>query len=139
MNQEEIKGHVHEMYWEKEKNCATTTISALGRQFNIEIQPQVYDAIIGMHGAGGFGAQCGLVEGALLFIGIYGKRIGFPDEKAVELCRQYAGEFTETFGSLLCSVLRPEGFKPENPPHICEGLTNRTIMFAIGFIEKNMG
>ena len=138
MNQEQIRTLVHDMYWGPDKNCAATTMTALSQHFGVEINPQVWDAVIGMHGAGGFGAQCGLVEGALLFIGIYGKEIGFPDERIIGLCRQYAGVFSEAFGSLLCSVLRPEGFSPDNPPHICEGLTNRTILFAIGFVEENM-
>lgn len=34
-----------------------------GDHFGIEYGPHVLDAAIGLHGAGGFGAQCGLVEG----------------------------------------------------------------------------
>jgi len=32
--------------------------------------PQLLDAAVGMHGAGKYGAQCGLVEGSLMFIGL---------------------------------------------------------------------
>ena len=138
MNKEEIKQHVHTFYWDADKNCATTTIIALGIHFDIVIHPKVLDAIIGMHGAGGFGAQCGLVEGALLFIGLYGKEKGYSDIKIIDLCNQYAVAFTQTFKSLLCSELRPEGFSSDNPPHLCEDLTNKTILFAIDFVEQNM-
>ena len=31
------------------------------------------DAALGMHGAGKYGAQCGLAEGTLIFLGTFGR------------------------------------------------------------------
>ena len=39
----------------------------------VNINQQVINAAIGMHGAGKYRAQCGLVEEYLMFIGLYGK------------------------------------------------------------------
>jgi undecaprenyl diphosphate synthase len=39
-----------------------------------------------MHGAGGYRAQCGLVEGALMFIGVIGKARGLSNEAVVQAC-----------------------------------------------------
>lgn len=43
------------------------------------------DAALGMHGAGGYRAQCGLVEGALMFIGIWGKMHGKEEAEIVRI------------------------------------------------------
>jgi len=37
-------------------------------------------------------------------------------------------------GSLSCRDLRREGFKPGNPPNLCEKLAKRTIKFGIGYV-----
>jgi hypothetical protein len=89
-----------------------------------------------MHGAGEYGAQFGLVEGTLMFLGIYDRKNGISDEKTAEICREYARQFEGKFTSLQCSILRPEGFKPDNPPHICEVLSIKAIEFSINYISK---
>ncbi len=62
---------VHELYWGSNVNCARTSLICLGDLFGVEIADQTLRAAIGLHGAGGFRAQCGLVEGPLMFIGLY--------------------------------------------------------------------
>jgi len=115
-------------------------LKILGEVFGIDVHPQVYNCAVGMHGAGNYGAQCGLVEGALMFLGLrYAKQKGA--EETAALCKKLAAEFEEHFGSLLCRELRPEGFKKENPPHLCEPFSVKAIIFHIGFICKleNLG
>ena len=133
-----IKKRVHDYYWEKDLNCAVVTLKNLAEYFNIDLNRQVLDSAVGMHGAGGYRAQCGLVEGALLFLGIYGKHRKLEDEDTVNLCRLFAEQFEKRFSSLECRILRPEGFSPENPPHLCELLTCRANEFAIEFISANI-
>lgn len=89
-----------------------------------------------MHGAGKYGAQCGLVEGALMFMGIWGRHNRMEDHCIIDGCRDFAGKFEARFGSLLCRELRPEGFGRENPPHLCEGITCDAIEFAVLYIEN---
>ncbi len=129
-----IKERVHESYYDNNINCARTTLKLLTETFGIEIQKQTYDAAIGMHGAGKFGAQCGLVEGALLFIGIFleGK---LSDKEIASICYNYAEEFTNQFDSLSCSELRPGGFNDDDLEHLCEDITVEAIEFTIKFIE----
>ncbi len=89
-----------------------------------------------MHGAGLFGAQCGLVEGSLMFIGIIGRQKGKSVDDVEPLCFEFAEKFTKKFGSLLCRELRPEGFNDDNPPHLCEPRTIDAISFAADFISQ---
>jgi len=131
-----IKERVHKYYWEDDINCATTMLKITAEFFNIEISTQLVDAAIGMHGAGKFGAQCGLVEGSIMLIGIKGRADGISDDVIVDNCYKFADEFQKQFGSLNCSVLRPEGFNPENPPHLCEELTVRAVEFTRDFVLK---
>lgn len=130
-----IKDNVHEYYWHEDINCATTMIKTLSKHFDIKINQQLIDSAIGMHGAGAYGAQCGLVEGSLMFLGIYGREQNMTSEEIVNMCNSFAKLFEERYTSLLCSTLRPEGFKEENPPHLCEGFTCNAIVFTIKYIN----
>ncbi len=131
-----IEKRVHDYYWEDDLNCATTTLKTLSEICGIKLEQQVIDSAVGMHGAGKFGAQCGLVEGTLLFIGIFCRSKGFDDKKTVKACYDFAWEFQHAFGSLVCRELRVEGFKKENPPHLCEMLTKKAMVFAADYLEN---
>lgn len=37
-----------------------------------------------------------------------------------------------------CKVLRPQGFKPDNPPHLCEGITREAVVFSIDFVSERL-
>lgn len=131
-----IRQRIKEYYHENDETCALTTLRILSELFETPLAGQVLDAAAGMHGAGEYGAQCGLVEGVLMFIGIYGKANHIPDEYIIQSCREYAGLFDKEFGSLLCRVLRPQGFAADNPPHICEPLTERAVFFAVDYLAS---
>jgi len=131
-----IKSKVHNYYWTDDINCATTTIKILSEVFKIKINQQVIDSALGMHGAGEYGAQCGLVEGALMFLGIFGKFNNISNDTIIKSCKLFAKEYEEKFTSLQCSILRPEGFKEDNPAHICEPLTCNALEFTIKFISN---
>lgn len=126
------------MYWGHDTNCARTMLTCLGTLFDTPIELQTMRAAVGLHGAGGFGAQCGLVEGALMFLGIYHSERGASDRAIAGICHEFAQAFTEKFSSLTCAGLRPGGFTDHDPPHACERLTNEAIMFASEFITKAM-
>lgn len=132
---DKIAAGVHHYYWQQDYNCARTCLLMLGELFNIPIERQAFQAAVGLHGAGGFRAQCGLVEGTLMFIGIYFSAHGVPDEKISIICYRFAQAFTEHFGSLSCRDLRPSGFTEADPPHLCEGITAKAIEFARDYIQ----
>jgi hypothetical protein len=111
-------------------------LKTLAEIFEINLPPQVIDSAVGMHGAGKFGAQCGLVEGSLMFMGIFGRERGYEDKIIVNSCYNLANEFQKDFGSLVCRDLRPQGFNPENPPHICEELTKKAVRFTANYILR---
>lgn len=131
-----INERVHELYWKYDINCARTMLTCLGELYNIKIEEQTMSSAIGLHGAGGFRAQCGLVEGALMFISIYYSEKGKLAGEIASLCYQYADEFVQRFGSLTCYELRPDGFNENDPPHACETLTCEAIEFAKSFINS---
>lgn len=134
-----IEQRVHELYWNEDVNCASTMLICLGELFDIKIEPQTLRAAAGMHGAGGFRAQCGLVEGALMFLGIYSAEMVSREESTASLCYQYAEAFENKFGSLKCFDLRPGGFLPNDPPHRCETITCEAVNFAYTFISSLSG
>ena len=112
MNDRELlKKRVAQYYWQEDLNCATTTLKILSESFNIELNEQVFYAATGMHGAGLYGAQCGLVEGTLMFLGIFAQHNNYPKDLAVTCCYEFARAFENVFSSLQCSVLRPEGLQ----------------------------
>lgn len=130
-----IEPRVHDFYWNNDINCATTTIKILSEAFEMPIHEQVLSSAIGMHGAGEYGAQCGLVEGTLMFLGIYGRYMGIDEKRIVSACYTFAETFEKKFDSLQCSSLRPEGFHQDNPPHLCEPLTCKAVTASITYIE----
>jgi hypothetical protein len=134
--QQWVAGEVHRYYWQDDVNCAATLLTILAELAGMPLHPQAVAAATGLHGAGGFGAQCGLVEGGLMYIGIAAGGRGLPAGETAALCREYAAAFTNSFGSLLCRELRPEGFSADNPPHLCEGRTVDAVMFAIGYMRE---
>ena len=133
---EYLENRVAKYYWDDDINCATTIMKILSESFDIELNEQLIDAAVGMHGAGEYGAQCGLVEGTLMFIGISGREQGLPEKSIIKICKEYATQFEYNFGSLQCSILRPEGFNADNPPHICEPLTCKASKNSIEFIKN---
>ncbi len=74
-----------------------------------------------------------------MFIGIYGAKVGLAEAEIVKLCYEYADVFSKRFGSLRCMELRLGGFKEDDPPHLCEGLTCEAIEFAYEFMKENIG
>lgn len=137
MYSQDYRHIVHDYYWNYDLNCATTIIKILSQQYTVNIEEQVIDGLIGMHGAGKYGAQCGLVEGALVFIGIYGKIKNLKTDDIIELCYEYAQKFEERFGSLRCDELRPDGFHADQPAHLCETMTNEAVKFAVNYMEDS--
>ena len=132
--QDLVNARVHDYYWKQDLNCAVTTLKTLSELFVLDIHPQVMAAAFGLN-AGRSGTQCGLLEGTLMFIGIYGSEYKIESSKIQELGRKFSEEFQQKFSSLLCRELRPQGFRPENPPHLCEGLTKFAILFAADYIS----
>ncbi len=131
---EYIKRRVHELYWNEDINCARTALICFSELFDTMIEPQTLQAAVGLHGAGGYRGQCGLVEGALMFIGIYLHTLGKTEEEIVSACYHFASAFEKNFGSLRCLELRPSGFSENDPPHMCENLTCNGIEFACRYI-----
>lgn len=136
---EYIEKRVHELYWNDDINCARTTLVCLGELFETAIEPQTIWSAAGLHGAGGYRAQCGIVEGSLMFIGIYLHALGKAEEEIVSACYDFAAAFDKTFGSLRCLELRPSGFSEDDPPHMCEGLTCDGIEFAYRYLLRITG
>lgn len=132
---EKIKELVHRYYWDLDINCARTTLYCLGELFNVSLSTQTINSAIGLHGAGGYRAQCGLVEGTLMFIGIYFSPKGKNDLEIADICYEFAGEFSKKFASLSCFDLRPNGFSESDPPHACEKITVEAIRFTYEFIR----
>lgn len=134
---QQIARIVHTRFWDDEVNCAVTSLSVLSTMFDVPLDPQVFDAAFGMDGAGRYRAQCGLVEGPIMFIGVVGRRWGLFKDEIEDACFRFAEQFEQEFGSLLCRDLRPDGFREDDPPHKCEDLSVRTNVFTYRFLQKH--
>ncbi len=117
-------------------NCAQTTLVILSEKYELNLNSQIIDGATGLNGAGLYRAQCGLVEGVLIFLGIYLPKLNYDKDKIQKTCYLFASEFEVKFGSLSCSELRPNGFNEDDPPHLCEGLFIQSITFAIEFVSS---
>ena len=131
---EYITKRVHELYWKEDINCARTALICLSELFNISVEPQTIWSAIGLHGAGGYRAQCGVVEGSLMFIGIYFHMMGKTEDEIVSACYNFAAAFDRAFGSLRSFELRPKGLAESRPPHICESRACEGIEFTYQYI-----
>ncbi|MGE4465038.1 C-GCAxxG-C-C family (seleno)protein [Sphaerochaeta sp.] len=83
------------------------------------------------------GDQCGLVECAVMFIGIYHLERGWEEQDVAKLAYVLAETYRNRFGSLLCKDLRPGGFSEGDSSHLCENLTIGSIAFTYQFICSN--
>lgn len=131
-----IEKCVHDEYYLRDTNCARTSLICYSHIFNIDVPKSVYIAAAAMHGAGGHRAQCGLVEGALLFIPLYVRHLGLDEAMAVKCAYDFASFFEEKFSSLTCFDLRPNGFNASDPPHLCEALTVNAIESGCEFLSS---
>lgn len=131
-----IKESVHHFYWDLDITCARTTLYCLSELMSIPVNKQTIQSAIGLHGAGGYRSQCGLVEGSLMFIGIFFSQNGKNDDEISDICYKFAERFTKEFLSLTCYHLRPNGFQENDPPHACEELTVKAIEFTYNFIKS---
>ena len=130
-----IRREVHHLYYDCDVNCASTMLHCLSVLFSMPVSDDVFASALGMHGAGYYRAQCGLVEGTLMFIGHYGWKIGSSRDEIVSLCYGFAEAFEKEFSSLRCRELRPGGFSESDPPHLCENLTVEAITFSYGYLR----
>ncbi len=133
-----IAEEVHRLYWEDDKNCAITTVSVLSALYDIELSDDLYSSLLAMPGLGKNGLTCGIAVGAVMFIGLYGKDRAFEKDDIKLQANHLIKGFIDKFGSELCSVLRPEGFKYTNPPHICENLTVDAIKYVDEYVRTEM-
>ncbi len=129
-----ISNSVENYYRNHNLNCAQTTLLILAENFDTKLNEQVLKGAIGLNGAGQYRAQCGLVEGVLIFLGIYLQSKGINEKNIQEYCHLFATKFENKFGSLSCYHLRPGGFQPNDPPLLCENLTKESIKFSVQFI-----
>jgi len=129
---EKIKLYHHE----QKNNCAQTTLKILSEIFNIPVSKQVIDSACGLNGGGRYGAQCGLLEGALMFIGIKAGQDAKDKKYSNKSCYTYTENFNKKFQSLLCSDLRPEGFGKDVPFDKCEKLFKETLNAVIEHIKN---
>ncbi len=133
-----INASVTNAYDVRDVNCAKATMLVLSEYFEYPLAEQVLQAGTAMNGAGRYQAQCGLVEGALMFMGIFFGGQGQCDDTVCVTARNFAGKFEQEFGSLSCRDLRPGGFQKGDPKHFCKPLTIKSINFVCDFIKQEL-
>ena len=112
------------------------TLKLLAEVHHVKLEDQVLKAALGMNGSGRYGAQCGLVEGMIMFLGIWGDLKGYSYGRIQMICNLYAEKFEKTFGSLTCGRLRPEAeATAEDPAHACRELKVKALLMDLAFLD----
>jgi hypothetical protein len=113
------------------RSCAQTLLLCLGYLNKTEIGDQLLTACIGFEG---MQSRCGLIDAALLYMGIFFTDNGFSKENIKAICNEYITRFSEQYSSDRCSdICRAVG-----GTHSCESLAVDAALFAYRFInEKN--
>jgi len=138
--EELVTARVENMYHDQELSCVHAVLKILAELFDIEVTEQIFAASAGMYGGGGeYGAQCGLVQGGILFLGLLGSRRGMDREAIGKSCHALSAQAEAELGSLLCREVRPEGFAEDNPPHLCEPRTVQSIVSTARFLADRFG
>ena len=107
-------------------NCAMTTLKVLTEVFEVPLHPQVLDAARMAPGAGGTGGLCGLVTGALMFVGLWSAQHRIPRDRLRPLTQGMMAEIRERFGSVRCEVLEND----------CSKLTFEMLSFLIPHLRQ---
>lgn len=107
-------------------NCAMTVLQVLTEVFDVPLHPQVLDAARMAPGAGGTGGLCGLVTGALMFVGLWGAKYHIPRDRLQPLTRGMVTEIRERFGSVQCEVLEND----------CSKLAVEMLGFLIPYLRQ---
>ena len=137
--EEYVAEKVHYFYHEAGINCAEGTLSLLSDIFGVELEDQVYDSAVAMVGAGKYGAQCGILEGCMMFASIYAKQHGLVKKQIVPMIYNWSAKFEKEMGSIVCKGLRPYPFTPEDAPkHLCEPITVKGVGLAVKFIQEEV-
>jgi C_GCAxxG_C_C family probable redox protein len=125
-----VQQRVNAYFVTGENNCAMTVLRVLAEEFETPIAQPVIDAAQCMPGAGGIDHLCGLVSGALMFIGVWGGQQGLHRQTLRPLTSNFSQAVTERFGSLMCSDLRPADG--------CGPLAVAFLTFTIAYLESRL-
>lgn len=132
-----IDKQVHENYWEKDLNCATNILMLLSELTDIKLDKQILHSVSGFDGVNPLIAQCGLMSGALMFLGIYGREKNIPNSQLKSYSYDYSKYFQRKFGDTGCNSLNGKNSSLNLSPFSCEILTKDVVKFTFDFINKN--
>ena len=103
-------------------NCAQAVVVPFAQDMGIT-REQAYDMMLNFGGGMGCGSTCGALVGALTALG----GLGLPQEKRLELIRQ----FREENGAIDCAALLKAAFErgEEKNPH-CDRMVRQCVEFV---------
>lgn len=76
---------------------------------------------------------CGAYEGVLAFVRDYAEQKGLESDA---LIKDFRSVFSCQYRSVICSDLRPEGFRKNDPAHICAPYMLDIILFTYDYLLK---
>ncbi|MBN1260425.1 MAG: C-GCAxxG-C-C family protein [Anaerolineae bacterium] len=124
-----IAQRVAELFVSGRYNCAMTSLAVLGEVFDIPLEPQTLAAARCLPAVGDTGGLCGLVSGALMFIGVWSAAHGFHRSDLGVATAAFVAGVYQVFGSAQCCDLRSEETG-------CGPLAVRVIGFAATVLEE---
>lgn len=86
---------------------------ALSKLFDQNIVPPALQSAVALHGCGDHGDQCGLVEGAVMFIGIYHLERGWEKQDVAKLAYVLAETIAIGLARFFARIYGLEAFQRE--------------------------
>jgi len=133
-----VDKQVHENFWEKDLNCSTNILMLLAEIKSIKLDKQVIHSVAGMDGLNPLKVPCGLLSGALMFLGIFGREKNIPNSQLSRHYYEYSKYFQRKFGDTSCKNLNSKKESLGLLPFSCENLTKDVVIFTIDFIDKHL-
>ncbi len=125
-----VKERVATYFVSGDNNCAMTVLRVLSEVFETPVAQPVINAAQCMPGAGGVDHLCGLISGALMFVGVWGGQQGLHRSVLRPVTSGFSQAVQERFSSLMCSDLRPADG--------CGPLAVAFLTFAIPYLGSRL-
>ena len=127
-----LKDNLSKYYFEQNYNCAETILRAANEYYDLGL----HDRDMIMVGAYGAGIQSGNTCGAVLSVAAilslkYVEAKAHESEDIRPVIQKMMRKFNDRFGSVLCSDIKPQSFKPE---YRCQ----KTIEVACDILEETI-
>ncbi len=130
--EKKVRSLVHHYYNVCDINSAKTTLYCLGELLGVSIKTQAIQAASGLYNMSRGKDGYGLLNGAVMFMGILFSKKNMAEREISNICTRFADKFQEKFGSV---INRDLGSSKE-ALRLKEEMTVNAILFDYDFLSE---